>query len=120
MGRGGSGDGASGAPGAAGGGVAAVDVSGGGVSGGGVAAGEPGSAAGGAYDQLEFRRLTAGEGEAERFWESAVDGNRLVVRSGKTGKRGQTQQKTFPDEETARKERDRLETEQLNKGFRIV
>jgi predicted DNA-binding WGR domain protein len=75
--------------------------------------------AAGAYDNLEFRRLVAGEGEDQRFWESAIDGNRLVVRWGKTGKRGQIQLKTFPDGEAARKEQDRQEKEQINKGFRL-
>ncbi|MBS1660798.1 MAG: WGR domain-containing protein, partial [Bacteroidetes bacterium] len=64
-------------------------------------------------EQLAFKRLVM----ADRFWESAVDGNKIVTRWGKTGTRGQTQLKTFPDEETARKERDRLEQEQLSKGF---
>jgi len=77
-------------------------------------------AAAGAYDLLVFRRLVDGEGEAERFWESAIDGNRLVVRWGKTGKRVQIQLRTFPDAEAARKEQDRQEKEQLNKGFRVV
>jgi predicted DNA-binding WGR domain protein len=77
-------------------------------------------AAAGAYDLLVFRRLLAREGEEERFWESAVDGNRLVVRWGKTGKRVQIQLRTFPDGETARKEQDRQEKEQVNKGFREV
>jgi len=78
----------------------------------------PDPAAAGTYDNLIFRRLIAGEDE--RFWESAVDGNRLVVRWGKTGKRGQIQLKTFPDEEAARIEQDRQEKEQISKGFRLA
>jgi len=80
----------------------------------------PGASTAGSYDHLIFRRLIAGTGEAERFWESAIDGNRLVVRWGKTGKRGQIQLKTFSDEEAARKEQDRQEKEQINKGFSQV
>jgi len=78
------------------------------------------NATSGTYDNLIFRRLIAGQGEEERFWESAIDGNRLVVRWGKTGKRGQIQLKTFPDGKSAQNEQDRQEKEQINKGFRLL
>jgi predicted DNA-binding WGR domain protein len=74
----------------------------------------------GLYDHLVFRRLVSGETGVEKFWEAATDGNKLVTRWGKAGARAQTQLKTFPDEEAARKEQERQEKEQLMKGFRPV
>jgi len=74
----------------------------------------------GSYGHLVFRRLVSGEAGAERFWEATTDGNRLVTRWGKAGARAQTQLKTFPDEEAARKEQERQEREQLAKGFRHI
>ena len=77
-----------------------------------------GSGGAGLYDHLVFQRLVLGESGAERFWEAATDGNKLVTRWGKAGTRAQTQVKTFPDEEAARMEQERQEKEQLAKGFR--
>jgi predicted DNA-binding WGR domain protein/DNA polymerase III delta prime subunit len=77
-----------------------------------------GSGGAGLYDHLVFRRLVWGEAGSDRFWEAATDGNKLVTRWGKAGTRAQTQVKTFPDEEDARKEQERQEQEQLAKGFR--
>lgn len=57
----------------------------------------------GVYDHLEFTRFE----EGERFWEVAVDGNRVVTRAGKVGLRGQVQVKTLPGEEEARLEMER-------------
>jgi predicted DNA-binding WGR domain protein len=76
-----------------------------------------GSAAG-PYDHLVFRRLISGEGATSSFWESATDGNKLIVRWGKTGSRGQAKLKTCADEEAARVEQERLEKELLEKGYR--
>ena len=74
--------------------------------------------AAGPYDQLVFRRLVQGEGDTGAFWEAAVDGNRLIVRWGRTGARGQTRLKTLADEPSAQAELERLEKEQQEKGFR--
>jgi superfamily I DNA and/or RNA helicase/predicted DNA-binding WGR domain protein len=84
----------------------------------GIAGASSGIEGAGLYDHLVFRRLVSGEAGAERFWEAAIDGNKLVTRWGKAGARAQTQLKTFPDEETARKEQERQEKEQITKGFR--
>jgi predicted DNA-binding WGR domain protein len=92
----------------------------GGAAGGGAGGGAGAGGAAGAYDHLVFRRLLFSEPGVDKFWEAAVDGNKLVTRWGKAGTRGQTQVKTFPDEETARTEQDRQEKGQLVKGFRPV
>ncbi|HMI60158.1 MAG TPA: WGR domain-containing protein, partial [Puia sp.] len=62
----------------------------------------------GAYDHLDFQRLNFRDAGIDKFWEAATDGNQLILRWGKTGTRGQIQMKTFPDEEGARKEKERL------------
>ena len=79
----------------------------------------PEGASAGPYDHLVFHRLTnqAG-GDTGSFWEAATDGNKLIIRWGRTGTRGQTRLKTFADEESARKELDRQEKEQIEKGYR--
>jgi predicted DNA-binding WGR domain protein len=71
----------------------------------------------GAYDHLDFRRLVLRDESGEKFWEAATDGNKIIVRLGKTGARGQIQMKTFGDEETARKEIERLINEKSGDGY---
>ena len=75
-----------------------------------------GSAAG-PYDHLDFHRLYYKENGSDKFWEAATDGNKLVVRWGRTGARGQIQLKSFPDEEAAKKEMEKLIKEKLGKGY---
>ena len=92
---------------------------------------EPGKP--GPYDHLEFRRLVFSDASGggvggggvggsdtggEKFWEAATDDNKLIIRQGKSGHRGQTLLKTFPDGESARREWNKLEEEQKKKGYR--
>jgi predicted DNA-binding WGR domain protein len=65
----------------------------------------------GQYDHLNFHRLTYQETGSEKFWEAATEGNKLIIRWGKAGTKGQIQLKTFPDEESAGKEKERLISE---------
>jgi predicted DNA-binding WGR domain protein/DNA polymerase III delta prime subunit len=71
-----------------------------------------------AYDHLDFRRWVLQDGAGEKFWEAATDGNKLIIRQGKTGSRGQASLKTFGDDEAARDEMGRLEEEQKRKGYK--
>jgi predicted DNA-binding WGR domain protein len=71
----------------------------------------------GPYDHLPFQRLRYKDDTIDKFWEAATDGNRLVVRWGKTGSKGQIQLKTFPDGDAARKEMEKLIKEKLGKGY---
>jgi predicted DNA-binding WGR domain protein len=73
----------------------------------------------GIYDHLDFQRLTNQEAGSEKFWETATDGSRLVVRWGRTGSKGQIQLKTFSDEESAIKEKLRLIREKTGKGYKF-
>ncbi len=72
----------------------------------------------GPYDHLAFRRWVLQDGAGEKFWEAATDGNKLIIRQGKTGSRGQASLKTFADDEAARDEMVRMEEEQKRKGYK--
>jgi predicted DNA-binding WGR domain protein/DNA polymerase III delta prime subunit len=74
----------------------------------------------GPYDHLAFRRWVLPDGAGEKFWEAATDGNKLIIRQGKTGSRGQASLKTFADDEAARDEMSRQEEEQKRKGYEPV
>jgi predicted DNA-binding WGR domain protein len=74
----------------------------------------------GKSDHLAFRRWVLQDEAGEKFWEAATDGNKLIIRQGKTGSRGQASLKTFADDEAARDEISRLEEEQKRKGYEPV
>jgi predicted DNA-binding WGR domain protein len=69
------------------------------------------------YDHLPFRRLHYQDDSSDKFWEAATDGNKLVVRWGRTGSKGQIQLKSFPDGEAAVKEMEKLIKEKQGKGY---
>lgn len=71
----------------------------------------------GPYDHLPFRRLHYRDEGSDKFWEAATDGNKLVVRWGRTGSKGQIQLKSFPDGEAAGKEMEKLIREKQGKGY---
>ena len=75
------------------------------------------SSAPGPYDHLPFQRLHLKDEASDKFWEAATDGNKLVVRWGRMGSKGQIQLKTFPDGEAARKEMEKLIKEKQGKGY---
>lgn len=70
------------------------------------------------YAHLPFHRLLHKENGNEKFWEVATDGNKLIVRWGRSGARGQIQLKSFSDEEAAKKEMEKLIREKQSKGYR--
>lgn len=72
----------------------------------------------GAYDHLEFSRLVSTEGGSNKFWEAATDQQKLIVRFGKVGTKGQTQIKTFEDADKASKEKEKMIREKLSKGYK--
>jgi predicted DNA-binding WGR domain protein len=75
------------------------------------------SSAPGPYDHLPFQRLHLKDEASDKFWEAATDGNKLVVRWGRIGSKGQIQLKTFADGEAARKEMEKLIKEKQGKGY---
>jgi predicted DNA-binding WGR domain protein len=55
--------------------------------------------------------------KSNKFWSIEVTGNCFTVTFGKTGTAGQTQEKSFADEATCRKEADKLIAEKTKKGY---
>jgi predicted DNA-binding WGR domain protein len=70
------------------------------------------------YDHLPFARLTFIDSSSNKFWEAATDDEKLVVRYGRIGTKGQIQIKTFPTTDAAEKERQKLIKEKESKGYR--
>lgn len=55
--------------------------------------------------------------KSSKFWEITQNGNSLTVRYGKSGTRGQCQEKTFQDETEAKTKEGKLIAEKLGKGY---
>jgi len=55
--------------------------------------------------------------KSDKFWEAAVDDNKLVVRWGRMGTRGQIQLKSFSDGDAAKKEMEKLIKEKQGAGY---
>lgn len=72
------------------------------------------------YDHLTFQRLIFSESGNNKFWEAAVDGNKLIVRYGRIGTKGQVSVKTFAKETTAQLEKDKMINEKVSKGFKMI
>lgn len=69
------------------------------------------------YEHVIFSRLTFSDRGSNKFWESATDEAKLIVRFGRIGTKGQVSIKTFASKEIAEKEREKLVKEKLNKGY---
>ncbi len=70
-----------------------------------------------AYDQLLFERFVFKDETSDKFWETAIDDVKLIVRYGRTGTKGQVQVKTYNDREKAEKEKEKLIKEKRAKGY---
>jgi predicted DNA-binding WGR domain protein len=57
------------------------------------------------------------EGASDKFWAVTLDGKKQTVQFGRTGTRGQEQEKKFPTAEAARSATDKLVAEKLKKGY---
>jgi DNA ligase-1 len=64
-----------------------------------------------------MRRFVFQDGKSEKFWEIAVDGTNVAVRFGRIGTSGQTNAKSFPSIDAARKHADELIQEKTKKGY---
>src|SRR5579872_2767624 len=64
-----------------------------------------------------MRKFTYSDAKSHKFWNIELQGNSFTVTYGRQGTAGQTQTKTFADEEKARKEHDKLVKEKLGKGY---
>ncbi|NJM55873.1 MAG: WGR domain-containing protein [Verrucomicrobiae bacterium] len=63
------------------------------------------------------RRFEFVEGGSKKFWEIAVDGCAFTVRYGRLGTSGQVKTKSFPTEDRARRDADKLIEEKLRKRY---
>ncbi|TCD11118.1 WGR domain-containing protein [Pedobacter frigidisoli] len=71
------------------------------------------------YEQLIFDRLVYSDMGSNKFWESATEESKLIIRFGRIGTKGQVNIKTFSSPEIAQKEREKLVKEKLGKGYKI-
>jgi predicted DNA-binding WGR domain protein len=66
---------------------------------------------------LPCRRFEFIGGASQKYWEISVTGNSFTVRFGRIGTAGQSQTKTFAEDEKAKREADKLIGEKLKKGY---
>ena len=67
-----------------------------------------------------MKRYELVEGGSRKFWEIGAEGKKLLVRFGRIGTKGQTQEKTFDTDAKASAERDKLTREKLKKGYKEI
>ena len=71
----------------------------------------------GQFQEYEGEWLRYEDAQHNKFWEAAANGNKLIIRWGRTGAKGQIQVKTFPDAAAAEKEMEKLVKEKLGSGY---
>lgn len=69
------------------------------------------------FEDIVFYRLEFTGGGSNKFWEAGIKENKLLVRFGKIGTKGQVQVKTFDSPEKAEKEKLKLIAEKKGKGY---
>lgn len=57
------------------------------------------------------------DGKSKKFWRARVDGGDVAINYGRIGTNGQSQTKSFGDEDTARSELDKLARAKRKKGY---
>ncbi len=75
------------------------------------------SSAPGRHDHLVFTRYTYVDERSNKFWETALDGNKVVVRYGRIGSNGYELFKTYNSAEIALHEQQKQVREKLAKGY---
>lgn len=63
------------------------------------------------------RRFEFVGGSSRKFWEISVSGNSFTVRFGRIGTAGQSQTKSFADDDKAKREAEKLIAEKVKKGY---
>jgi superfamily I DNA and/or RNA helicase/predicted DNA-binding WGR domain protein len=69
------------------------------------------------FEDVVFERYVFSDSKSNKFWEVASKADKLIVRYGRIGTRGQSQIKTFADEERVELEKQKLVKEKINKGY---
>jgi predicted DNA-binding WGR domain protein len=70
------------------------------------------------FENVQFERLVFTDTTSNKFWEAGVHENKLIVRYGRVGTKGQVQVKTFDNSEKAMKEKDKMIREKTGKGYK--
>lgn len=60
------------------------------------------------------------EGSSSKFWQIELDGSVFTTTHGRIGTNGSVLKKSWPDEETAQKEYDKLIAQKTKKGYQLV
>ena len=66
------------------------------------------------------RRFEFSEGNSDKFWTINIAGTAVTVHFGRIGTNGQTQTKSFPDQEAATKHGEKMIASKLTKGYEEV
>lgn len=69
------------------------------------------------FEDVHFERVVFIDGSSNKFWEAGTSDNKLIIRFGRIGTRGQVQVKSFIDATTAAKEKEKALREKLSKGY---
>lgn len=64
-----------------------------------------------------YERLVLADDKGSKFWEVAQQDQKLLIRFGKTGSRGQTQIRSFADKYKATTEKEKMIAEKLSNGY---
>ena len=72
------------------------------------------------FENVEFQRLIFKDATSNKFWEAGVQDDKLIVRYGRVGAKGQVQVKTFANATETVKEKERMVREKLGKGYKAV
>ena len=70
------------------------------------------------FENVLFERLIFTDSISNKFWEAALQDNKLIVRFGRIGTKGQVQVKTFADNTVALKEKEKMMREKREKGYK--
>ncbi|MEO6254784.1 MAG: AAA domain-containing protein [Ferruginibacter sp.] len=72
------------------------------------------------FENIRFERLVYTDETSNKFWEVGTQENKLIVRFGRLGTKGQVQVKTFADEEKTIIEKEKMMKEKIGKGYRMA
>lgn len=72
------------------------------------------------FENVPFERLVFTDTTCSKFWEAAVQENKLIVRYGRVGTKGQVQIKAFEDRAKAEKEKEKLLKEKITNGYKLT
>jgi predicted DNA-binding WGR domain protein len=70
------------------------------------------------FEGVVFERLVFTDVTSNKFWEAGIQENKLIVRFGRIGTKGQLQVKTFNSHEATIKEKDKMVKEKKAKGYK--